>query len=69
MFGREVTIRSLAGIDYSGIVRMIVADRGQGELFELGRAGDRAYQRFVYVRDRSRQIRSFGSRGEAGTTP
>jgi hypothetical protein len=67
ILGKEVTIRSVAGIDYHGIVRTILADRVHGELFELGRDNDRSYQRFVYVLDRERQIRPFGDR-EAGMT-
>lgn len=54
--GREVVIRSIADIVYAGVVRSIGADAGEGELFELGRVGDAAYQRLVYVKNRRERI-------------
>ena len=57
LIGAEVTIRSLAGIVYTGYVRVISRQSaGADELFELGRDGDASYQRFVHVADRRLQI-------------
>ena len=56
MIGRNVEIRSTAGIVYHGIIRTI-DDRGSlGELFELGPAENPEYCRLVYVTDRRAQI-------------
>ena len=57
MLGRNVEIRSTAGIVYHGIVRSIAPGDDVGELFELCSAEDRQYQRFVYVAERTAQIR------------
>jgi hypothetical protein len=57
MLGRKVEVRSGAGMRYYGVVRSIRAADGLGELFELGASDDAAYQRLVYVADRSAQIR------------
>lgn len=57
MLGRSVEVRSPAGILYYGIVRSIRGDGGMGELFELGSRDGSAYQRLVYVTDRTRQVR------------
>lgn len=57
MLGRNVEIRSTAGIVYHGIVRSIARSDDAGELFELCSADDRQYQRFVYVAERRAQIR------------
>jgi hypothetical protein len=60
--GDEVIVRSAAGIEYAGHVRSIRQLDDGGELFELGRYGDVAYQRFVYVSDRALQVRAPGRR-------
>lgn len=56
ILGRAVEIRSSGGIVYRGIVRAIRDDQELGELFELGSAEDRDYQRLVYVTDRVAQV-------------
>jgi hypothetical protein len=67
LIGVEVTIRSLAGIVYSGAVRAISRQNpGSDELFELGRTGDASYQRLVHVADRRLQITANGAAREAG---
>jgi hypothetical protein len=48
--GRDVIIRSIAGIEYRGVVRQIQAFEG-GEMFELGSITNPDYQRFVLVVD------------------
>lgn len=60
MLGRNVEVRSGAGVCYYGVVRSIRAAAGLGELFELGARDNAAYQRLVYVVDRSAQIREIG---------
>ncbi len=57
LIGRDVVIRSVAGIEYDGVVRSICSEDGVAELFELGRRRDPAYQRFVIVRQRADQVR------------
>ena len=57
MIGRNVEIRSVAGILYRGIVRSIRPDEELGELFELASARTADYRRLVYVTDRLAQIR------------
>jgi hypothetical protein len=69
MLGNEVVIRSLAGISYTGTVLAIREDSGLGELFVLGSGVDAAYQRFVHVVDRAKQIRPATVRSEAEGTP
>lgn len=54
--GCEVMIRSTSGIDYSGFVRTIRPGADNDEFFELGRAGDASYQRFVRVTHRQQQV-------------
>ena len=63
MLGRSVEVRSPAGILYYGIVRSIRRNGGLGELFELGATDGSAYQRLVYVTDRTVQIRELGCDG------
>jgi len=63
MVGRNVEVRSAAGICYYGVVRSIRAADGLGELFELGAPDDAGYQRLVYVADRSAQIRGIETAG------
>jgi hypothetical protein len=55
--GRNVEIRSAAGIVYYGIVRSIERHGDAGELFELGSGEHDRYQRYVFVTDRSSQVR------------
>lgn len=56
LIGRNVVIRSIAGIEYAGVVRSISNGTGGDELFELGRRSDPSYQRFVFVRERDQQV-------------
>jgi hypothetical protein len=63
MLGRSVEIRSVAGIDYAGVVRSIRAVDELGEIFELGSDEDALYQRFVHVVDRLVQIRAIEPAG------
>jgi hypothetical protein len=54
--GRRVTIRSLGGIEYTGIVVSVRREK-EGELFELGEDESRSYRRLVHVTDRDAQVR------------
>jgi hypothetical protein len=65
LIGREVMIRSTSGIDYTGIVRQILVGGDDDEFFELGRAYDASYQRFVRVTHRPQQILVLPQRNEA----
>jgi hypothetical protein len=65
MIGRNVQIRSAAGILYHGIVRSIRPDEELGELFELASARIADYRRLVYVTDRLAQIRELEDTEEA----
>lgn len=57
LLGRPVSVTSVGGIEYSGIVKE-VHDRGaDGELFVLGSESDPDYQRLVFVLDRQAQVR------------
>jgi len=65
MIGRDVEIRSAAGIRYRGIVRSIRAGDVLGELVELGSTRVADYRRLVYVSDRRAQIRPLEHDGTA----
>lgn len=56
LVGKQVEIRSVAGIHYAGVIRAITPDEGLGEIFELGSSTNPDYQRFVHVVDRLVQI-------------
>ena len=63
MIGRNVEIRSAAGMVYRGIIKTIREAGELGELFELRSPKDAEYQRLVYVTERLAQIRTIEEEG------